>query len=269
MTKDVDLNSKQWLDLVFEGRNKKFGAYELRESSSRRHIQAVGVVVIVGLSLVFLPRLMKQSPPLPPPPVTQHTAVQFAVIDPVAPEDMPARAVEVQVPAAPTQRTVAFTEPVVVIDVDVRPEDLMLTQIELTNSGAAIGKSILDGETVGPHPDASTVNSGTESVETSGPILAPEVWPVFNGDLLKWLGSNIRYPVDAIESGIEGRVVLRFIVQTDGTVGNVEVLQKLFPSCDREAMRVVSKMPKWVPGSQSGRTVAVYYTLPVYFKLQK
>ncbi|GHV57352.1 cell envelope biogenesis protein TonB [Bacteroidia bacterium] len=270
MAKDVDLNSRQWLDLVFEGRNKKFGAYELRESSSRRHILAVGIVVMAGLALVFLPKLIKQPAAPPVAPVTQQTDVKFTVIDnSIVPEKMPARAVEIQVPATPTQRTVAFNEPVIVVDKDVNPDDLMLTQDELTRSGAAIGRETVEGEPVGRHPDDPAVNAGTNPVETPGPILTPEVWPKPGGDLLKWLSNNIHYPADAVELGVEGRVVLRFVVQVDGTIGNVEVLQKLYPSCDREAVRVVSKMPKWIPGRQNDKAVPVYFTLPVYFKLQK
>ena len=267
MAKNVDLNSKQWLDLVFEGKNKEFGAYELRESSSRRHILAIAVVVVAGLALVFLPKLIKQ-PANPPvlPSVIQQGVIEF-IENPVLPEKMPARAVEVRVPATSTstRETIRFTEPIIV-NTDVLPEDLMLTQGELTNSGAAIGRGTVEGQAVGTHPD-DLIPPATPKPEE--PFRNPEVWPQFNGNLLKWLGSNIRYPVDAVELGIEGRVVLRFVVQTDGTIGNVEILQKFHPSCDREAVRVVSKMPKWIPGTQGGYPVAVYYTLPIQFRLQK
>ncbi|MDR0541743.1 MAG: hypothetical protein LBH19_05975, partial [Dysgonamonadaceae bacterium] len=202
MAKDVDLNSKRWLDLVFEGRNKEFGAYELRESSSRRHILAVGVVVMAVLALVFFPKVIRQPVTPPVTPVNQQTALVFAAVDnlPVAPEKMPARAVEVRVPATPTQRTVEFTEPVVV-NTDVDPADLMLTQDELTRSGAAIGTETREGMAVGAHPDAPAISAGTDGIEKPGPMLSPEVWPKFSGDLLKWLSNNIRYPVDAVELG--------------------------------------------------------------------
>ena len=272
MAKDVDLNSKRWLDLVFEGKNKRFGAYELRESSSRRHILAIVLVVIASLALVFLPKLIKRpGEEFPVVSVTQQRAIEFSNIEDPIELKMPARAVEIQAPATltPTQRTIGFTEPAIVVDTDVQPEDLMLTQDELTNSGVAIGTTThTEGETVGRHPDDEPV-ANTNPVNEQGPRLTAEVWPKFNGDLMKWLGNNIRYPVDAVELGMEGRVVLRFVVQTDGTVGNIEVLQRFHPSCDREAVRVVSKMPKWVPGSQEGHPVAVYYTLPIYFKIQK
>jgi len=267
MANDVDLNSKRWLDLVFEGRNKKFGAYELRESSSQRHILAIGVVVIAILALVFLPKLIKQ--PASPPPVvsiTQQRAVEVTEV--IIPEKMPARAVEVQVAVTPTstRQTIGFTEPVIV-NTEVLPDDReMLTQTEITNSGAEVGTTTRGGDIVGEHPDNIPPPVVQKAEE---PFWNPEKWPEFDGDLLKWLSSNIHYPMDALELGIEGRVTLRFVIQKDGTIGNVEVLKKLSPSCDREAMRVVSMMPKWIPGSQGKHAVAVYYTLPIHFRIQK
>ena len=270
MAKDVDLNSRHWLDLVFEGRNKKFGAYELRESSSRRHMLAIGVVIVAMSALVFLPRLIKQPVTTSSPLITgpERVVVEFTNVENLIAPKMPITAVEVHpvTTPTPTQRVIGFTEPVIVTEVD--PEaSTPPRQDELTDSDAAIGTKTNDkGGLVGVHPDDIVVN---EPKETPGPRLTAEVWPTFNGDLMKWLSNNLRYPIDALESGQEGRVVLRFVVQTNGTIGNVEVLQKFHPSCDREAVRVVSKMPKWIPGSQEGHPVAVYYTLPIYFKIQK
>jgi len=273
MAKDVDLNSKQWLDLVFESKNKKFGAYELRESSSRRHIWAIVIVVIAIVALVFLPKLIKQSSTtLPNEPVIQQGVIEFTDVDPLVAPKMPMTEVVVQAPATltPIQRTIGFSEPVIVTEV--RPEaSTMLTQDEITNSNAAIGTTTNeDGAIVGIHPDdpAAAANNAVLPKE-EGPRTVAEVWPKFKGDLMKWLSNNLRYPVDALESGQEGRVILRFVVQSDGTIGNVEVLQRFFPSCDREAVRVVSKMPKWIPGLQGEEPVAVYYTLPIHFRIQK
>jgi len=85
--------------------------------------------------------------------------------------------------------------------------------------------------------------------------------------LLKWLSENINYPPIASEQGIQGRVSLRFVVTPDGSVEQVEVVKSLDPSCDREAVNKVKKMPKWVPGRQNGNPVSVYYNLPVRFQL--
>ncbi|GHT72667.1 cell envelope biogenesis protein TonB [Bacteroidia bacterium] len=270
MAKDIDLSSKKWLDLIFEGRNKQYGAYELRESSSRRHLLAIGVVMITGLGLIFLPKLIHKGDPATIA-VKQQTEVVITQIDnPVIPEKMPAHAVEVVASAStPTQKSIKFVDPKIVQDIDVKLEDLLATQIDITNSDAAIGTTTIDkGTPEGKHPD--DVAPVTSPAPVLPPIvISPEVWPQFDGNLLKWLSGNIRYPADAVEQGIQGRVILRFVIGADGSVGKVDVLQPLFPSCDKEAVRVVSKMPKWIPGKQNNQVVSVYYTLPVYFKLQK
>jgi len=93
-------------------------------------------------------------------------------------------------------------------------------------------------------------------------------FPGGEGELMKWLGSNIQYPTIASEQGIQGRVVLKFVVRPDGSIDDVQVIKSLEPSCDKEAVRAVKKMPKWIPGKQNGNPVSVYYNLPVQFKLQ-
>jgi len=86
---------------------------------------------------------------------------------------------------------------------------------------------------------------------------------------LRYLGSNLKYPTIAAENGIQGRVVLKFVVEKDGKVSNINIVRSLDPSCDKEAVRVVQSMPKWIAGIRNGRPVAVYFILPVLFKLQK
>ena len=86
--------------------------------------------------------------------------------------------------------------------------------------------------------------------------------------LLKWIADNIKYPAIAEENGIQGRVVCTFIVERDGSITDVQVARSIDPSLDKEAVRVLKKMPKWKPGKQKGQPVRVKYTVPVTFKLQ-
>ena len=86
--------------------------------------------------------------------------------------------------------------------------------------------------------------------------------------LLKFLAKNIKYPVIAQENGIQGRVVCAFVVNKDGSIVDIEVLRGVDPSLDKEAVRVLSTMPKWKPGKQRGKPVRVKYTVPVMFRLQ-
>lgn len=98
-----------------------------------------------------------------------------------------------------------------------------------------------------------------------------EVMPRFPGGdaaLMSWLGQNVHYPVVAEENGIQGRVICTFVVERDGSISEVKVVKNVDPSLDKEAVRVIRSMPKWVPGKQNGKAVRVKYTLPVTFRLQ-
>ena len=95
--------------------------------------------------------------------------------------------------------------------------------------------------------------------------------PSFPGgpaELMKWLGSHVQYPAIAQENGVQGRVIVAFVVEKDGSVTDVTVVRSVDPSLDKEAARVVRQMPKWIPGKQNGAAVRVKYNVPVTFKLQ-
>lgn len=104
------------------------------------------------------------------------------------------------------------------------------------------------------------------------PYEVVEEMPQFPGGmnaLMTFIGQNLRYPIDDAKSKVEGRVLVRFVIEKDGTVNDVEVLRSLSPNCDAEAVRVVKAMPKWSPGIQKGKEVRVYFTLPILYKLTK
>ena len=86
--------------------------------------------------------------------------------------------------------------------------------------------------------------------------------------LFTFMADNIKYPEDAVKQQVEGRVLVQFIVETDGSISNVEVIKRVFPSLDEEAIRVISAMPKWAPGKQNGKVVRVKFAIPVSFRLK-
>lgn len=96
-----------------------------------------------------------------------------------------------------------------------------------------------------------------------------EEMPRFDGNLYQWLAQNIKYPAEASQRHEQGTVIIRFVVAGDGRVRQAEIIRGVSSSLDKEAMRIVSVMPKWIPGKQDGSPVAVYYTLPIRFKLSK
>ena len=96
----------------------------------------------------------------------------------------------------------------------------------------------------------------------------PPSFPGGMGALMSWLGQNVRYPVTAAENGVQGRVIVQFVVEKDGSVTNVRVAKSVDPSLDKEAVRVVKSMPRWIPGKSNGSTVRVKHTVPVVFNFQ-
>ena len=101
---------------------------------------------------------------------------------------------------------------------------------------------------------------------------AVEQMPYFPGgesEMMKFIRENIQYPASAKEYGIQGRVILRFVVTETGTIENITVLRSLDPACDKEAIRLLKSMPKWIPGKQNDEIVSVYYTLPIVFSYEE
>jgi TonB family protein len=108
-----------------------------------------------------------------------------------------------------------------------------------------------------------------QSGEISGPLASADIMPAFPGGeaaLYRFLSNQIRYPEEALRNKIEGKVYIRFVVQADGSITDLEVLRGIGYGCDKEALRVVQMMPRWVPGELGGRAVPVYSSLAVEFK---
>ncbi|MDR1436747.1 MAG: energy transducer TonB [Candidatus Symbiothrix sp.] len=272
MAKDIDLTSPKWLALVFEGKNKEYGAYVLRDSSSDRHLKALLIVTAIGMLAIFLPNLIKSVIPKGQEKVEQITEVNMIDLNQEIPEENKIKEIENIPPPPLLKETIQFTPPVVKKDDEVRDEDLMLTQQALTDNQVAISVATVEGAKEGGVDIADLVEHKVV-VQADAPKIFDhvEIPPQFPGgekELMKYLQDNIKYPTIAQEQGIQGRVVLRFVVSPDGSVGNVEVQRSLDPSCDKEAMRVVKAMPKWNAGRQNGNAVHVYFTLPVSFKLR-
>ena len=112
-------------------------------------------------------------------------------------------------------------------------------------------------------------NTSQESQEKVYDVV--EEMPSFPGGqsaLMQYLGNNVQYPFEAQENGVQGRVIISFVVEDDGSISHVKVVKPVDPVLDREAMRVVESMPEWIPGKQNGECVRVKYSVPVVFRLK-
>ena len=175
--------------------------------------------------------------------------------------------------------SIKFTAPVIKKDNEVKKE--IVSQEDLNNTKTAIGAfdvkgnsdqgTVLKAEQEIAQP-AAPAPTKTASAEVENKVFdVVEQMPSFpggNSALMAYLNSNVKYPVVAQENGVQGRVVISFVVERDGSITDVQVVKSVDPSLDREAARVVRSMPRWNPGKQNGQAVRVKYDVPVSFRLQ-
>ena len=139
-----------------------------------------------------------------------------------------------------------------------------------TNKGSVADyyKNIESIEKTNDSNEKTTVNNNTDNSEIYNRYDMMPEFPGGNSALLNYLGKSIRYPVYAKENGIQGRVICSFIVETDGSISNIEVTKSLDPSLDKEAIRIISSMPKWKPALYNGTPVRCHFSTPINFRLQ-
>lgn len=283
MAKDVDLSSKEWRDIVFEGKNQEFGAYELRKNSDVRHNKAMIVVVIILALAFLLPLIVNTVLPKAeekPEDLTEQAMVNLGDAtedEQQEEEEVQERYEEEQPEVLPEEvlNTVKVTELAIVDDDKVNAEDEIKTQDELKETTTAFGQSDFDKGTddrnvVREHINEIVVEE-KKPVEENKVFTAVEQMPQFPGgdaELMKHIQKNLKYPPVAMENNIQGRVVVQFVVTKTGKVGEVKVVRGKDPDLDKEAVRVVKTLPDFIPGKMNGQAVNVWYTLPITFKLQ-
>lgn len=273
----IDLISNGWTDIVFEGRNQAYGAYKLRKGTSKRNLWSMlFVAAVAALAYIGLAAYNSYQ--------EQQKARFEAEMEASLLEQQKEAKVEkkqVEAPKIEMQKvekvksSVAFTPPVIKKDEEVAPEDEMKSQDELNESKTAIGAFTVEGnDEVG-----GEVLKATQEIAQPEPpkqeeekvFDVVEQMPSFPGgqaEMMKWINENMKYPVIAAENGVQGRVVVQFVVEKNGSVTDVHVVKSVDPSLDKEAVRVVKAMPNWIPGKQNGSSVRVKFTLPVTFRLQ-
>ena len=278
----VDLKSKEWCELVFEGRNKAYGAYDLRAKSGRRHLYAIidiiiGIIVIGALIGIFLAaqEAIKNSFAVEEDLVTELSELKK--------EEPKKEEKKVEIPQEQKQEiqkvavkaSIAFTVPEIVDQVDDTKK--LKNQEELNRSNISIASQDYEGDSkdginIDDLRDNQSAGGTSAPVEEEATVYnAVEQMPQFPGGeaaLLKYVATHLKYPAIAQEQEISGVVTLRFVVLEDGSVGDVIIMKSLEKHCDEEAKRVVKSLPRFIPGKQQGKAVRVWYTLPVRYVLQ-
>ncbi len=255
------------LDLLFENRNKSYGAYPLRKYYPQRLIISMGIIMslVVLISFTYLypvstSSLMQKHPEIPDILIRDVNLIQE--IKPPIPLVRPY--------VAKPPATNLYSEPVIVADPNVKESMPTIEKIEISAIGLKTlagspenGESPVNGNTMGP-----TSAQNAESVEKNEVFYVAEVMPEFPGGteaLKRFLIRNLHMPENNLEEGAQVKVIARFVVGADGRVRDIEITLPADDEFNAEVKRVIAKMPDWKPGSQNHRKVAVYFNLPVNF----
>ena len=276
----IDLISGSWTDLVFENRNQAYGAYALRKGTGKRNLIAIIAVILLAIACQIGLTLKNIADEREKQRIALQEAMEMTKLEQQQKKEPEVKRKDivkqenVEKVVEKVKSSIKFTAPVIKKDNEVRPEDMMKSQDEILSTNTAIGafdvkgndeagevlkaKEVIATEPVKPKEEENKVFDVVEQMPS---------FPGGQGALMNYLNSNIKYPVIAEENGIQGRVVVQFVVGKDGSISNVHVVKSVDPSLDKEAVHVVKNMPKWIPGKQNGQSVTVRYTLPVTFRL--
>lgn len=249
-------------DLVFENRNKEYGAYAIRKAYAD-NVQKALLFVLVSLTGAMIMTLFFHGEPIAIDPKTDAAVVLDYFVAPK---------LEARKPAAspPVRRAHRDVTPTVSTRPD--PEETKQQQTEAT-TGAP------DGPLTGEEPtDPGTIETETKVVTVApeethfDPVTRVKVMPQFEGGaeaLAKYMRKNLKYPAIARRMTIEGAVFVSFVIDTDGHVVDAKVIKGISKECDEEAIRVVSNMPPWIAGRQNDKPVMVHMVLPIRFQLSR
>jgi protein TonB len=280
----IDLISGKWSDLVFDSRNKAYGAYAIRQQTGKRNVWSMLAVLLLGVLMYGGLQLKNKIDADREARLRQEQAAELSALEAEAEKKKDEPKVERQEIIQEKKEVIeevksstAFQVPEIKKDNEVKNQ--VVSQDEVMEKKEAIGSFNVEGnsdkgatlkveqqlkeEKVEEKPKEDLTRKVFDVVEKM------PSYPGGNSALQRWLSSNITYPAAAAENGVEGRVIVAFVVETDGSVSDVRIARGVDPSLDREALSVVKRMPKWIPGMQNGSPVRVKFNVPVTFKLQK
>ena len=255
----LDIYKQKWIDMVFEGRNKAYGAYVLRKENPKMTLVALLIGASVFAALLALPMLDFGSDKEDDEETV--TMVDMANIPPPVEEVKPLLPPPPPPPPAPKIDEVKFVKPKVVEKEKVVEEIKTIEELKDKNVGAKDIKGRDDGKIVIDMPSGEG-DKDVKIVEDNTVYNAVEVRPDFPGGIQKFydfVGKNYRAP----DEDVKGKVFVQFVVEKDGSLTDIKVVRDLGYGTGAEAIRVLKKSPKWKPGIQNGRPVRVLYSLPI------
>lgn len=256
----LDILKNQWLDIVFEGRNKTYGAYELRKSNGKTTVKALILGAIFFSLAVAAPLIIDLIPKGKEEDMDRDIKITAIKLPPKKEE--PKLNVPPPPPPPPKVDQVKFVKPVVAKAEEVTEEPPKIVEIKEKKLGAQTIKGDPDAPLsvapVGPGP-TKIVEEDNQIYNTAGIEVKPE-FPGGMAKFYKYVGDNYRAPE---EEGLKGKVYVTFVVEKDGSLTDIKVLRDIGYGTGKEAIRVLSKCPRWNPGIQNGKPVRVLYSLPI------
>lgn len=269
----LDILKQDWIDIVFAGRNKEYGAYQLRKDNVKTTNKAVIIGGLLFSLAIGLPTILKYIEGFSPKDnqKVKQTEVVLSAPPPVD-EKTPPPPPPVE-PPPPKVDQVKFPPPVVKPDDQVKEEDPpTVEELKKADPGQKTIKGDPNADIVINAPVGDGPVNQEKTEDTNEIFTNVEVLPSFPGGLdqfSKFLSKNLRYPPIARDNGIQGRVFVNFVVEKDGSLTDIKVVRGIGGGCDEEAVRVLKSSPRWNPGLQNGRNVRVSYTIPIFFQLQQ
>ena len=255
----LDLLKNQWLEIVFEGRNKLYGAYELRKTNGKTTTKSLIIGAVIFVFLVSIPVLANLIPDSSDD-ATLDQKITTVKLPPK--EEKPKENLPPPPPPPPKVEQVKFVKPVVAKAEEVTEEPPKVEEIKDKKIGAETIKGDPDAElTVEPvgNGPKDVVEEDNEIYNTAG----IEVKPDFPGGIekfYKFVAKNYQTPE---EEGLKGKVFVSFVVEKDGSLTDIKVIRDIGFGTGKEAIRVLKSCPKWTPGEQNGKKVRVLYSLPI------
>ena len=250
----IDLLGKKWLDIVFEGRNKSYGAYDLRKKNSSTNLKALGIGAVVFALAVATPKIAEFiSNVTATTDEGLHDRITAVKLPPK--EEKPKEDLKPPPPPKPREDVVKFVKPEVAKKEDVTEEPPKVEEIKDKN----LGKENIEGDkdaplTVDPPGNGQPANDVVED-ESIHQAAGLEVQPGYRGGMGEWykfLRTNFTPPD---EPGLKGKVVVSFVVEKDGSLTDIRVIKDIGYGSGKEAEKVLRKSPKWTPAEQNGRKV--------------
>jgi len=259
------LKQERWEDIVFESRNKEYGAYFIRREYSK-HVVLGWVITLLSIGALFAaPYVIEWIKGQQEAEVVETKTVKYTDLAPPPPIQNTPPPPKLDIP--PPVKTIIKFLPPKVTDKEVIEEEEMPTIEEIKQN--EVGPTAIEGtgEVVFDEPVAEVMDEGNDDDKIFTIVEQQAEYPGGAEAMIKFLQKNVKYPAIARRMGVEGSVFVSFVIDKGGVISDVQVIKGISAECDKEAQRVIKLMPPWKPGKQNGKAVRCRFVLPVKFKL--